>query len=352
MKRKFGRRRRDLPAAPAADAPAPGSVFEVESYLDHQGDKFIARFDANSYLRITGAMDEFDLAARGASLAEAFAPVRARALVVALSGDWLFLPAQSEALFRALQEGGKDASYFCLEAPAGHDAFLTHIQELQAVLAGFLVREPSRPEPELDEDGRRDYGTLEGLIPPGTRKLLDLACGDGGLLNFLCARRPELDCTGIDIDTASGVRVLKAGHNAMRADVDRGLSTIPDDAFDCAVLSESLQVMRRPDKALQELLRVAPVGVVSFPNFGMWKIVFSLGFRRRMPVTKRLPYQWYDTPNIHLCTVKDFLILCKDLGIRVEKVHYMSTLALSKFFRLLGLRHLGTSRVLVKISRG
>ncbi len=352
MKEKFGRRRRDLPAEALADAPA-GSVFEVESYLDHQGHKFIARFDANSYLRITGAMDEFDLAARsGGSLAETFAPVKARALVVALSGDWLFLPEQSEALYRALQESGKDASYFCLEAPAGHDAFLTHIQELKAVIDGFLVREPARPEPELDDDGRRDYETLESLVPRGTRKLLDLACGDGGLLNFLSARRPELDCTGIDLDTASGVRVLAAGHNAVRADVDRGLSTIPDDAFDCAVLSESLQVMRRPDKALKELLRVAPVGVVSFPNFGMWKIVYSLGFLRRMPVTKRLPYQWYDTPNIHLCTVKDFLVLCKELGIRVEKVHYMSTLALSKFFRLLGLRHLGTSRVLVKISRG
>ncbi len=353
MKKKFGRRRRDL-AAREADAKAPGpvhSIFEVESYLRHQGHKFIGRFDANSYLRISGAMDEFDLAQGRASLSEALEPVRAKVLVVALNGDWLFLPRQSESIVRALSTAHKDVSYFCLDAPSGHDSFLIHIEELSRVVDGFLTRLPVRPPAEIDADHRRDYDALVDLVPSRARTILDIACGDGTLLNYLAERRPWADCTGIDVSVESGVRTLAAGHNMMLADVDRGLAKIPDDTFDCAILSESLQVMRRPDRVLAELLRIAPVGLVSFPNFGMWKIPVELAFRGRMPVTRRLPYQWYDTPNIHLCTIKDFLALCREKGIRVEKVVCFSTLATSKVLRALGARSLGTSRVLVKIAR-
>ena len=359
MKKKFGRRRRELAVAEAAaeraaDAKMPGpvhSVFEVESYLRHQGNKFIGRFDANSYLRISGAMDEFDLSQGRPSLAEALEPVRAKVLVVALDGDWLFLPRQSESLVRALSTAHKDVSYFRIDAPSGHDSFLIHIDELSRVVAGFLTRVPVRPPLQIDADHRRDYDALVGLVPSSARTVLDIACGDGALLNYFSARRPWADCTGIDLSVASGVKTLEAGHNVIRADVDEGLARIPDDTFDCAILSESLQVMRRPDRVLSELLRIAPVGLVSFPNFGMWKIPVELAFRGRMPVTKRLPYQWYDTPNIHLCTVKDFLDLCRRQGIHVEKVVYFSTLALSKAFRFFGAKSLGTSRVLVKIRR-
>ncbi len=361
MKKKFGRRRRDLAAAeraaeaagaaPAAPGGAAHSIFEVESYLRHQGHKFIGRFDANSYLRISGAMDEFDLAQGRASLAEALETVRAKVLVVALNGDWLFLPRQSESIVRALSTARKDVSYFCLDAPSGHDSFLIHIEELSRVVDGFLTRLPVRPKAEIDADHRRDYDALVGLIPSRARTILDIACGDGTLLNYLSERRPWADCTGIDVEVESGVRTLAAGHNMVRADVDQGLARIPDDTFDCAILSESLQVMRRPDRVLAELLRIAPVGLVSFPNFGMWKIPVELAFRGRMPVTRRLPHQWYDTPNIHLCTIKDFLELCREKGIRVEKVVYFSTLATSKVLRALGARSLGTSRVLVKIAR-
>ena len=181
--------------------------------------------------------------------------------------------------------------------------------------------------------------------------MLDVACGDGTLLNFLSGRRPWADCTGLDLEVPSCAATLAAGHNALLADVDQGLSNIPDDTFDCAILSESLQVMRRPDRVLDELLRIAPTAVVSFPNFGMWKVRAELAFRGRMPVTKRLPHQWYDTPNIHLCTIKDFLALCRAKGIRVEKVLHLSTLALSKVFNFLGAKNLGSSRVIVRIGR-
>ena len=218
-------------------------------------------------------------------------------------------------------------------------------------MAGFLTRLPVRPPADIDADHRRDYDALVGLVPQSARTVLDIACGDGTLLNYFAESRPWADCTGIDVSVESGAKTLAAGHNVIRADVDGGLARIPDDSFDCAILSESLQVMRRPDRVLSELLRIAPVGLVSFPNFGMWKIPAELVFRGRMPVTKRLPWQWYDTPNIHLCTVKDFLDLCCAKGIRVDKVVYFSTLLSSRILRALGARSLGTSRVLVKIRR-
>ena len=354
MKKKFGRRRRDLAPAAAEEGERHGqrqSMFEVESYLLHQGRKFLGRFDANSYLRITAAMDEFDLAQGHQSLADAFEQTSSRVLAVALDGDWLFLPHQTGKLVRALLSAHKDVSSLVLDAPAGHDSFLIHIDELSRALRGFLGREPVRPAPDIDADHRRDYDVLESLLPPRVRTVLDIACGDGTLLNFLSLRRPWADCTGIDRDVDGAVATLAAGHNFMLADVDDGLEAVPDDSFDCAILSESLQVMRRPDRVLSHLLRIAPIGLVSFPNFGMWEIPVSLAVRGRMPVTNRLPNQWYDTPNIHLCTVKDFLDLCREKGVRVEKVVYFSTLRASKLLRALGARSLGTSRVLVKIAR-
>ena len=101
-----------------------------------------------------------------------------------------------------------------------------------------------------------------------------------------------------------------------------------------------------------ELLRIAPTAIVSFPNFGMWSVLASLVFRGKMPKTKRLPYEWYNTPNIHLCTIRDFVQLCKDKNIKIEKVSYQTTLFLSKVFVALGMKNLGASRVLVKLSRG
>lgn len=352
MKEKFGRRRRDIPQdALEKIAENLRYQFEVESYLDYQGKKFTDRFDANSYVQISRAMDEYDLAANYKTLTESVARSRSKILVVALSGDWLFLPRQAESLARALFAAKKDISYFCLSAPAGHDAFLTHVDELVVVLSNFLTRKPAPPAREIPEETLSDYAELIDMMPEDVSSVLDLACNDGSLLARMALRHPGIKCTGVDIDCATLVDVLKAGHNAILADIDNGLQTIPNNTFDCAVLSESLQVMKHPDKVLEELLRIAPVGLVSFPNFGMWKVRLSLLFHGRMPKTKRLPYEWYNTPNIHLCTIRDFLCLCRSKKIKVEYVTYMSTHWLSRLFNLVGLKNLGSSRVLIKITR-
>lgn len=353
MKEKFGRRRRDIAQQKNfPNAEEFRTNFEVANYLEHQGEKFINRFDANSYLHISRATDEFDMAAEYGSLPKAFSPIKAKVLVVALSGDWLFLPSQSEEMTKALFSAKKRVSYFCLNAPAGHDAFLTHIQDLVKVVSNFLVKDiPEFNEKMLSEDDRKDYNQLIKMLPEDTSTLLDVACANGMLMSYIKSKNKTVKCTGVDIDLEQINHVLAKKSNAVLANVDAGMEVIPDNSFDCAILSESLQVMREPDKVLSELLRVSPTAIVSFPNFGMWSVLASLVFRGKMPKTKRLPYEWYNTPNIHLCTIRDFVQLCNDKGFKIEKISYQTTFFISKVLVALGMKNLGASRVLVKLSR-
>ena len=368
MKEKFGRRvRPDVEEASLRWAEAAHSPFEVESYLDHQGDKFVRRFDANSYLCIMRAMDRFDLGGTPEALAAALAPVQARALVVSLSGDWLFSPEQSAALARGFLDAGKEVSLFPLDAPAGHDAFLTHIGDLQRVLAAFLggkpVEEvqPSQPAPQPPRGASRQQPDEQqrlveterfvDLVPAEARRILDLGCGDGDLLDAVRRRRPECATTGLDHNLADAVHALSHGHDILLSNIDDKLRLLPDDSYDCILLSETLQVIRRPDHTLREMLRIAPSAVISFPNFGHWRVLRNLLATGRMPKSKRLPYEWFDTPNIRCCTLRDVVALCREQGFEIEKLEYFCSSPVSKLLLRLGLRNLGASRVLARIRR-
>ena len=347
MEEKFGRRRRAGHEG-ASDAVSP---FEIESYLDYQGQKFIKRFDANSYIRISKAMADCDLERRFGTLKDAFANVSAKMLVVALSGDWLFLPEQSEALVEAMLENGKDVSYVCLDAPAGHDAFLTHIAPLISTVRAFLGGRVVAHKMPGNPERRTDYEHLLRLIPERCASALDLGCGDGTLLGLVRQHCGTSVTTGVDFALESALGALHEGHNFLLSDIDHGLELIPDNSYDCVLLSETLQVMKRPADVLKEMLRIAPVGIVSFPNFGQWSVRCNLFFSGRMPRTKRLPHEWHNTPNIHLCTLKDFLALCDTLGTHVDATVHLSTRRISKALSALGLPNLGASRVLVRITR-
>ena len=365
MKEKFGRRvRPDIEEASLRWAEAAHSPFEVESYLDHQGDKFVRRFDANSYLCIMRAMDRFDLGGTPEAIAKALAPVQARALVVSLSGDWLFSPEQSAALARGFLDAGKAVSLFPLDAPAGHDAFLTHIGDLQRVLAAFLggrelanlqtceLANPARPSSQPDEQQRLvETERFVDLVPAEARRILDLGCGDGDLLDAVRRRRPECSTTGLDHCLGDAVHALSHGHDILLSNIDDKLSLLPDDSYDCILLSETLQVIRRPDHTLREMLRIAPSAVISFPNFGHWRVLRNLLATGRMPKSKRLPYEWFDTPNIRCCTLRDVIALCREQGYEIEKLAYFCSSPVSKLLLRLGLRNLGASRVLARIRR-
>lgn len=161
---------------------------------------------------------------------------------------------------------------------------------------------------------RPDLQLIAGWIAPGSQ-VLDLGCGDGALLAHL---RDTQGCAGygVEIDDAHVHDCVKRGVNVVQANLDAGLRLFPDDKFDTVVLSQTLQAMRQIEAVLREIARVGRQGVVSFPNFGHWKHALSL-LGGRMPVTKQIPYQWYDTPNIHLCTPKDFEILAAKLGLTI-----------------------------------
>jgi len=167
---------------------------------------------------------------------------------------------------------------------------------------------------------RLDLLAIERWIAPRSR-VLDLGCGDGVLLQRLrhsCAVRG----LGVEIDAENITRCVAAGLSVIEQDIDQGLGNFSDQSFDTVLLTQTLQAVRRPDYVLQEMLRVGKECIITFPNFGHWRARLSLLFQGKMPVSKFMPYHWYDTPNIHFCTVDDFEALCRAQGIRILRRHF------------------------------
>jgi len=356
MKKKFGREKNEI----ITPLPRFATSFQVESYLDHQGSKFVHRFDANSYLHITEAMDVFDLAENVDDPSDVFRDVamKTRFLVVALSSDWLFPPEQSLQLARTLIRAGKRVSYCLLKSPYGHDAFLVEINRLAEVIHAFLESPDSPRKTHIvtggktskkDADGENDYTLITEKIKPGTR-VLDLGCGDGRLLCELFAQKNILGL-GMEIDLENIIRVIRQGLDVFQCDLDEGLNAIPDQAYDYAILSQTLQVVRKPRELLNEMLRVARTGIVSFPNFGNWRYRLRLGLTGKMPLSASLPFEWYDTPNIHLSTLRDFRALCARDHIRIKEEICMPRSFLDKLFVSVGWNNLGADRILMQIGR-
>jgi methionine biosynthesis protein MetW len=312
--------------------------FQIESYLRYQGEKFAEYYDANTYLRITKALDYFDPAsATGGNLAKALKPATSKFLVVSFTTDWRFPAARSREIVKALVDNKRDVSYAEIVAPHGHDAFLLDDAQYHAVVRAYFERAARelkdystfRLGPEISravtdrvaQSSRADYAAIARWVPDGA-SVLDLGCGDGGLLAFLAA---EKNARGYGVDiTPAGVRASIANSvNVIQRDLESGLAGFEDNSFDVVILSQTLQAMHRIESIVDEMLRVGKHAVVSFPNFGHWKHRVQI-LRGRMPVSESLPYQWYDTPNVHLCTVADFDAFLAARGIEVEDRIVMS----------------------------
>jgi methionine biosynthesis protein MetW len=163
---------------------------------------------------------------------------------------------------------------------------------------------------------RPDLAVIASLISPKS-KVLDVGCGDGALLKWLRDEK-QVDGRGIEIDQAQVNLAISAGIPVIQGDVDSDLPHYPEGAYDYVILSQTLQAMKDPRAVLLDLVRIGRKAVVSVPNFGHWKNRMYLALRGRMPVTKTLSYQWYDTPNIHFCTIADFIVLAESLGLTIE----------------------------------
>ncbi len=164
---------------------------------------------------------------------------------------------------------------------------------------------------------RVDLQIIADMIAEDSR-VLDVGCGSGALLDYL-ARFKQVDGRGIELSTQGVNACVSTGLSVIQGDANTDLKDYPDYAFDYVVLSQTLQAMNNPRVVLEQLLRIGRRAIISFPNFAHWRVRYQVAINGCMPVSATLPYQWYETPNIHFCTIKDFGILCREMGIKVER---------------------------------
>ena len=184
-------------------------------------------------------------------------------------------------------------------------------------LAPFSARLRA-PGPEQPAQGaaRNDHLLVAQMVENGSR-VLDVGCGDGSLLALL-RDSSRAEGRGIELSRDGVSACLAKGLSVIQGDADTDLADYPDDVFDYVILSQTLQATRQPRVVLEHMLRIGRRAIVSFPNFGHWRVRYELGVRGRMPVSETLPHSWYETPNIHFCTIRDFVALCRETGAHIE----------------------------------
>ncbi len=315
------------------------STFSVGSYLAHQGDRFVERFDANSYITLSTAMDLFDLGDNPEDLRTALAPARCRWLFLSFSSDWLYPPAASRELVDALIAQGRSVSSCQVESAAGHDSFLLEdsMRDGGRMIAAMLASEAgtSAPirvpdEPQIDEPTgiffarRLDYEMILRLIPQEA-SIVDLGCGNGELLAILRDRGHD-PLLGVEWDQHEVVECVARGLDVMHANLDEGVAAIPDQSFEVALLSQTLQSIVDVTGVLDEIVRIGKRGIVSFPNFAhapMREMFMSEG---RLPREEGLyAYEWHDTPNRRFPSILDFQELCAKRGFRIIDAIYVQS---------------------------
>ncbi len=306
--------------------------FSVGSYLAYQGDRFGERFDANSYITLTTAIDLFDLGETREKLIKVFRPSTCRWLMMSFTSDWLFPPFQTQQMVDALIADDKPISYCNVRTDCGHDAFLlpNELKTYGELMAAFLANlGPPDAEngdialPSVEGDSRThgprsifhhhrlDYNTILELIPPGS-SVLDLGCGTGGLLARLRERGP-CRVMGIELDEQAILACVRRGLNVVQADLNQGLPAFADGHFDFVVLSQTLQTVMDAPRVLADMLRVGRRSIVSFPNIAYKSHRRQLSDEGRTPHGHALQnFHWYDTPNVRFLSIADFEDFCRE----------------------------------------
>nr|WP_220498204.1 homoserine O-acetyltransferase [Rhodopirellula sp. JC639] len=315
MEQKFGSDRHD----PREIATIFEQRFSIGSYLAHQGQKFTTRFDANSYVTLTMAMDLYDLGANRLQLMETFNDADCQFLVVSFSSDWLFTSDQSRDIVNALTALDKPVSYAEITTPRGHDSFLIaddidqYAPLVQARLGDIDTTPASVSEVEK---------LILAEIPDGA-SVLDLGCGDGHLLAAL-RQRGHQKLVGVEVAQDS---IIKTGHRGLHVidyDLNNGLPAFIDNQFDVVVLSATLQAVANVETLFQEMIRVGRRIIISFPNFAYRKLREDYVVRGRSPKAPgEFAFEWYNTPNRRFPSIADVHDLCDQMSLRLEKEIYV-----------------------------
>jgi homoserine O-acetyltransferase/O-succinyltransferase len=319
--------------------------FSVGSYLGYQGAKFVERFDANSYLTLSVAMDLFDLGSTPQELAAAFRNARARWLVVSFSSDWLFPPDQSRDIVNALIANSAPVSYCNVLSNCGHDAFLLpndlaiYGEMMRAFLdhlspapkARAAVKDEAHGPTSIFHQHRLDYERIAELIPPDA-SVLDLGCGSGTLLAGL-RETNHRRLVGVELEEQKILTGISRGLDIIQADLNRGLGAFATGEFDCVVLSQTLQTVQDVEGVLTEMVRIGRTCIASIPNFGYHRLRSMLAETGRAPKSAGvLHYEWYNTPNIRFFTIADFEDFCRQKHIQVHRRIALDTEARAEVF--------------------
>jgi homoserine O-acetyltransferase len=313
--------------------------FSVGSYLAHQGDRFVERFDANSYLTLTMALDLFDLGTTRQELVEALSTSSCRWLLASFTSDWLFPPFQSQELVDALIDAGKSVSYCNIQSDCGHDAFLlpNNLDTYGELIRAFLDNlnnqdkqffiEPShatggdravQSPTSIFHRKRIDYDSIVELISPGA-SVLDLGCGTGGLLARL-RQQGHRQIMGIELDEQKILACVSRGLDVIHTDLNQGLAAFADGQFDYVILSQTLQAVTDVERLLADMLRVGRRGIVRFPNFAFHQYRAQLATEGRAPLLHGPDgFSWYDTPNVRFLSITDFVEFCERREIRIHE---------------------------------
>jgi homoserine O-acetyltransferase len=317
MDEKFDPDRHD----PRRIASAFEQRFSVGSYLAHQGQKFTTRFDANSYVTLSMAMDLVDLGSHRLSLMETFGDSDGDFLLISFSSDWLFTPAQSREIVNALTALDKSVTYAEITTLSGHDAFL-----LDAEISQFGPLIQARLE-ELDTSDppiRSAEQQILALIPHGA-SVLDLGCGSGRLLAAL-RRRGHRRLVGVEVAQEKILAAASRGLDVIDYDLNEGLPAFIDQQFDIVVLSATLQAVSNVEELFDEMLRVGKRVIISFPNFAYKALRDDYVRRGRSPKAPgEFEYEWYNTPNRRFPSIADVLDLCRTKGVTIHQAVYIDS---------------------------